>query len=369
MKIKIKIIICVFFTTLAYSQQGIKELIDWQNLSSLPAVADQSEPLGVAGAFAGISNGALIVAGGANFDKPYWQSPKVWHSDIWVLEDFQSDSAKWYSGFNLDEPIGYGSSITTPQGVVCIGGDNADTIFDKVFMLSWDSAAKQVIVSDLPDLPLPCAYSAAATIGSKIYLAGGQSGAGLNTAMDNFWMLDLSQKGNSRFGWQQLKSLPAPARAFNQLAAQHNGQEYCIYLMGGRYQDAAGKTVFLNDVYEYSPLKNQWRQRASMPVPICASTSIGIGQSRIFVFGGADGSLFEKAGELKDKHPGFNKDIFVYHTITDAWTTSGKVPASHVTTTAIKTIGGVIIPSGEIAPRVRTPNIMFGSIEILNSLQ
>lgn len=356
------IILCLSIVSLGYSKQSLEDLIQWSSMSSLPAVSGQSEPLGVAGPFAGISNGALIVAGGANFDKPYWSSTKQWHSDVWVLENFQSDSAKWHTGFNLDLPIGYGASVTTPDGVVCIGGDNSDTTFDKVFLISWDSANKQVIVSDLPDLPSPCAYSAAAAIEGKIYLAGGQSGSGLDTAMNNFWMLDLSKKGSSDFAWQQLSPLPAPARAFNQLAAQHNGQEYCIYLIGGRYQDADGKTVFLNDVYEYSPLKDSWRARAPMPVSIAASTSASIGQSHIFVFGGADGSLFETAGGLKDNHPGFNKTVFVYHTITDTWTTAGNMPACHVTTTAIKTDNGIIIPSGEIRPRVRTPDIMFGQI-------
>ncbi len=357
------IVMCSFFTPFGYSQQGIEGLIEWQNLSSLPAAGSQSEPLGVAGHFAGVSNNALIVAGGANFKKPYWQSSKIWHSDIWVLENYSKESAKWHTGFSLEKPIAYGASVTTPDGVVCIGGNDSEKNFKDAFILSWNSKEKRVEKKSLPDLPERCAYSAAARIDTKIYLAGGQSGATLDTSMDNFWMLDLSEKDKPDFSWQKLPPLPGKEIAFNQLATQHNGKEHCVYLMGGRHQGVEGEVVFLDDVYEYSPIKNEWSRRASMPVTIAASTSIDIGQSHIFVFGGADGSLFEKADILKEDHPGFNTDVFVYHTITDTWTTSGKLPQCNVTTTAIKDGDIIIIPSGEIKPRVRTPIIMVGFIE------
>src|SRR5918993_2565532 len=52
--------------------------------SSLPPLPD---PIGFAGPYAGVSNGALLVAGGANFpDGPPWEGkPKVWHDRIFLL--------------------------------------------------------------------------------------------------------------------------------------------------------------------------------------------------------------------------------------------------------------------------------------------
>jgi SSS family transporter len=73
--------------------------------------------------------------------------------------------------------------------------------------------------------------------------------------------------------------------------------------------------------------------------------------------GGADGSLFFKADDLKDAHPGFPKEALTYHTITDTWTSAGTMPANHVTTTALKWGSRIIIPSGEVRPRVRSPKI------------
>src|SRR5688572_7918347 len=56
--------------------------LTWTSLPPLP------DPLGFAGPYAGVSNGALLVAGGANFPEgPPWEGhPKVWHDRIFVLE-------------------------------------------------------------------------------------------------------------------------------------------------------------------------------------------------------------------------------------------------------------------------------------------
>ena len=48
-----------------------KKRLDWSELARLP------NELGVAGPAAGVHNGALIVAGGANFPLPVWETEKV----------------------------------------------------------------------------------------------------------------------------------------------------------------------------------------------------------------------------------------------------------------------------------------------------
>ncbi len=335
---------------------------EWSNFTTLPAAASQDESLGVAGAFAGVSNGALIVGGGANFAKPYLGMDKQWHSDIWVLEK-DGNNDKWYSGFNLDKPMGYGMSVTTPQGVVCIGGADAVKCYADVFMLVWDKTSKTISTKALPPLPRPCAFGGAAIIGSVIYVAGGMSDNALSSAMNNLWALDLSAKES---GWKVLAPLPALARAFNVTVAQHDGKSDCVYVIGGRmHQDAANPKAikFLNDAYKYSPASGQWEKCADLPKPQCAGTAAAVGQSHIFMFGGADGSLFFKADELKDNHPGFPKDIYAYHTITDQWIKAGQVPLCHVTSAVVKWDDSYLIVSGEVRPRVRTPDILQGKLK------
>ena len=114
---------------------------------------------------------------------------------------------------------------------------------------------------------------------------------------------------------------------------------------------------FLQDVWEYNPTTSGWRQRADAPRCVMAGTGIGFGQSHIFVLSGATGELFFQADELKDDHPGFLKQSLAYHTITDTWTEAGATPANHVTTIAVRWRDEIIVPTGEVRPRVRSPKV------------
>jgi len=341
------IVLSLTFPSSVRAEEG--ELLSWEELPSLP------DELGVAGPFAGVHNNALIVAGGANFPKPVWETDKVWHDRIHVLVK-QDESYSWVDGGKLPRPIAYGAAVSIPEGVVCIGGNDATEAFSDVFLLKWDEETKNISITDYPSLPRPCAFGAAALIGDVIYLAGGQQGQSLDSAMSNFWSLDLSLQGSTDFAWKERTPCPGPSRAFNLTVHQHNGYNDCIYVMSGRRQE--GEDVqFLKDVWEYTPLTDQWRQRKDAPRCVMAGTGIDFGQSHIFVLGGADGSLFTQGNILKDEHPGFVKEALAYHTITDTWTSAGTIPANHVTTIAVKWDDAIVVPSGEVRPRVRSPKV------------
>ncbi len=146
---------------------GMASSLDWQPLPDLP------DALGVAGPFVGVHNDALIVAGGANFPQPVWENDKQWHDRIYVLRK-QGERFGWQQAGTLPCAIAYGAAVSTPQGVVCMGGNDAEQTFHDVFLLSWDAARKIVRRTDYPPLPEPCAYGQAALVGEVIYLAGGQ---------------------------------------------------------------------------------------------------------------------------------------------------------------------------------------------------
>ena len=86
--------------------------LSWKSLPALP------DPFGFAGAYAGVSNGALLVAGGANFpDGPPWEGHgKRWHGRIFVLE--RPDREWQQASEPLPRPLGYGVSHTTKLGVL-----------------------------------------------------------------------------------------------------------------------------------------------------------------------------------------------------------------------------------------------------------
>lgn len=348
--ISLFVVAVVVSTSVSQASEDDHPKLDWQSLPDLP------DALGVAGPFVGVHNDALIVAGGANFPKPVWDNAKRWHASIHVLTH-EDGKYTWHNGGSLDRPIAYGAAVSTADGVICIGGNDNQSTFAEVFSLRWDTHKRKVTREDLPPLPKPCAYGQAAVVGSVIYLAGGQSAASLDSAMQNFWALDLSKKDQpSEFAWQELEPWPGESRAFNLTVAQHNGYNQCVYVMSGR-RETEGSPEFLRDVFEYSPKTNTWRRRADVTRCVMAGTAIGYGQSHIFVLGGDDGSLFGKADELKDDHPGFSKEALAYHTITDTWTPAGDMPRNHVTTVPVTWNGRMVIASGEVRPRVRSAKV------------
>ncbi len=333
----------------AASQSYLK----WESIATLPPSGDQSESLGVAGPFVGVTNDVLVVAGGANFPKPYWGEAKVWHDDIWVLDK----SGTWTSGGKLSRLIGYGASVSTARGIVCMGGNDATQTFRDVFLLTWNAASQKIEFESLPDLPTTLAYGAAVAIGQKVYLAGGCETNDLSSALNNFWILDLGAKGTDSFGWKTLPPWPGPARGFNLLATQSNGTEQQIYLMSGRRENDSGEIEFLKDVYAYNPSTSTWERKTDSPECVMAGSAIPGGQNHILVTGGADGSLFHQADALQDDHPGFPKQIWGYNALTDRWQRAGVSPQNHVTTQVTQWDGDYIVASGEIRPRVRSPII------------
>ncbi len=72
-----------------------------------------------------------------------------------------------------------------------------------------------------------------AIIGNTVYVAGGQSGLDLSTAMSNFWRADITKIKERKIVWEILPAWPGPSRAFNLIAAQKNGKTTCIYVISG----------------------------------------------------------------------------------------------------------------------------------------
>ena len=214
------IALCVFSCVVAGNVLA-EDILRWAELPELPPPPGMAHQLGVAGPFAGISNDALIIAGGANFPSPVWQSTKVWHDDIYVLvrDSVGSISAdgsyRSVTGQKLSKPVAYGASVSTSYGVVCIGGNDSERTYSDVFLLQWDPEKEETTTKTLPSLPEARANSSATLIADTIYVAGGTSGPGLETAQRSLWSLDLSRIDDAdELEWKRLLPWPGPSRAF-----------------------------------------------------------------------------------------------------------------------------------------------------------
>ncbi|PHQ34036.1 sodium:solute symporter family transporter [Rhodopirellula bahusiensis] len=361
----IAIVLAALASKTAEAQTNANQWFRWNDLPSIP------DSLGVAGPFVGVDNDALIVAGGANFPKPVWESEKAWHDSIYVLArtgeptegDSDEDSFQWINAEKLPRPVAYGASVSISptqsihHGLLCLGGNDSDETFRDVYLLQWDASTQKIGRVSFPPLTESCAHASAQIIGNVVYIIGGQSATELSTATSKLWALNLGQSDDpTQLKWTALANCPGPPRALHVTAAQHDGYETCLYVISGRRQTDE-EVEFLTDNWAYRPSTNTWQQKADAPQSVMAGTATHIGQSHIVVLGGDDGSLFGQADELKDDHPGFPKKTFAYHTITDTWTETGTSPANQVTTTAVHWNDSIVVASGEIRPRVRTPSV------------
>ncbi|MDR6804988.1 cyclically-permuted mutarotase family protein [Dyadobacter sp. BE34] len=378
----------------ALAGDTLSNRIDWSVAASLPApgTAPEAASLGVAGAFTGWHNGALLIAGGADFPAgmPWEGGRKAYHDGIYVLKKSGS-SYVWIQAVNplLKQKTAYGASVSVAQGIVCIGGENEAGTSKEVFLMQWNEGRKQVDFKPLPALPVPLANAAAASLGNVVYVAGGEHAG---KPSNGFFALDLSE---AKPKWQTLPALPV-AMSHSVAVVQSNGKASCVYVLGGRSATARGISDLHGTNFCYDPAKREWAQRAGIsdgttPTNLSAGTGVANGASYIVLLGGDKGDTFNRIetynariaaaqtdGEkqrlqaekvaLLQAHPGFSKDIYLYNTITDAWAKIGELPgAAQVTTTAVKAGEEILIPSGEVKPGVRTPVVTRGSVRSQSS--
>lgn len=315
----------------------------WEQLPAIP------DPEGFAGAFAGVSGGALIVAGGANITGDKWAEPlqKKWYDSVFVLEE---PDGVWRTGLKLSRPLGYGVSVTTKDGVVCIGGSDSERQYADVFRIEWRDG--KLLTTRMPALPRPCANFSGALTGDAIYVAGGIETPNSTEAMRTFWKLDLAVK-NPR--WEELEPWPGPER----MLAVAGSLEGSFYLFSGvRLKPGAdGKPVreYLRDAYCFTP-EQKWKRIADLPRAACAApTPALVSGGRLLVVGGDDGTNVDFK-PVRD-HPGFPRDTLAYDPQRDAWSFEENVPFSIAVAPVVNWLGRFVIPNGEVRPRVRTPEV------------
>ena len=338
---KLTCLCAVLFVGMASSQLVAAEL-QWDKLSQIPS------SLGVAGAFSGVSDGALLVAGGANFPgkKPWEGGSKVWQDDVFVLE---KPDGEWRAAGKLPSPLGYGVALSHARGLVCAGGSGPDRHHTATWILGW--LGGRLTTTSLPDLPAPRANHCGALLGGRAFLFGGATAPDSTNALNSLLSLDLT---SPRAVWETLDPLPGPGRVFA-TAAAHAGS---FFVFGGaalsRGPDGKPVRGWLRDAYRYTP-GHGWKRIADLPrVAVAAPSPAPVIEGRILILGGDDGS---QVATPPADHRGFRRDVLAYNPTTDKWETAGTLPFAHVTTAAVRWRERVVVPSGEIRPGIRSPEV------------
>jgi len=318
---------------------------EWTRLASLPNSG------GLAGSFAGVSNGVLLVAGGTNSpDKPPEDGgAKAWYGDVFVLEH---PADQWRIAGKLPHPLGYGVSVSYKDRIVCVGGSDQNRCYADVFQLEWIDG--KLSTTALPALRRPVANACGAMVGSKLFIAGGIDKPESTRATDLVWCIDLSQ---SQPRWMSVETWGA--RGAGRMLSVAAGNEKSFWMFGGAElivgEDGKLSRRYCSDAYRYD-LVEGWRRVADMPCSMAAAPSPApIFNDAIYILGGDAGT---QVNVLPAKHKGFSAEILGFHLTTlKQWDGAGKVDAPRVTTPCVRWNNAWIIPSGEERPGVRSPEV------------
>lgn len=363
--------------------------LKWSEPFRLPPLgADLANP-GVARPFCGEHNGMVLVAGGANFpDKPLADGGKKrYHATVYGSP---VGTNVWRVVGEMAVPLGEGVSVSTPRGIVCVGGAEGpfgESVTAKAFLMSWDASAEKIGFAPLPDFPYPVKMAAAAARGTCVYVAGGWRG---KPAESDVWMLDLGADG--ALAWQPLT--PLPVKREQPVAAIQNTshQRTALFVVGGMASQEDGVQTALEDGYFYDlaqGTRGAWLPVAPARVkgrdtvwPMIGASALATGDQHILVFGGSDREVWndqvrknasltgDALAAFRDEYfrraPEafkFNRRVLVYHTVTDRWFELGELPFVPRCGAAVvrQSDGTVLVASGEVGPGVRTPECAVGT--------
>ncbi len=344
-------------------------------LDSLPPIigSDLDVGNGFAGMMGGEQEGVLIAAGGANFPNglPWEGGSKVWSDAIYYLDGGQWNRATT----KLPKPLAYGASVVLPEGILLVGGENAQGSTDQVLLLQIDTERKSVTLTEYPDLPEPLAYSSAVLDNGYVYVVGGKN---TNATTNSFYRLSLDTKS-----WERLSDFPGEPRALHVAAIQDTQHSRKLFVIGGRNQETGKKSVPLTAFLAYDLQQGSWSKVGEVkinntPLVLMGAYARAMGSMHILVYGGSDEILFnrlenmalemqmekndsllkkmvQERDDILNNHPGFSNKVLSYNTITGKWFVYDSLPRPlPVTALAFEQEEDVVVVSGEVSPGVRT---------------
>ena len=329
---------------------------------------------GLSGSFIGVLNGNLIVAGGCNFpDNPMApDSKKKFYEGIYKLSE--TTEGKWTAERigSLPKAMAYGSSVSIPEGIVMIGGADANNSYNEMLLLT--EKENEIKVIDLPFLPVKVDNANATYLKGKIYLAGGNMDG---TPSNRLFVFDTKKMES---GWKEMRNFPGNPRVQPIVSnGSPEGKDF-IYIWGGFATKGKNQEATLNtDGLKYDIKNNKWEKitgpvdKEGKEISVGGGASTILPDGKIVVIGGVNKNIFLEA--LKNQTPdylshpvdwyNFNPNVFVFNPRIDAWSidrelkTTARAGAGLVSNED----GEIFVVGGEIKPRIRTADIIKMKIE------
>ena len=338
---------------------------------------------GVSASYAALIDDNLLVAGGCNFpDKLGFEGgKKVFYDEILLFNKTQN---QWQTIGKLPEAAAYGGSVAIPDGYLWIGGQTATNSLANCYKVQY-SKEKALTLNSFPALPEPLDNFSGASVGSKVFVAGGNASGKASNKV--FYINTATDKE-----WKQLPDFPGDARVQPVLAAIEKDNDTLLYVLGGFFGGDATKTPAMGEkVLAFSLKQQQWHEVALQENPnkeifsLTGATALAIDNRYIACFGGVNHSLFintitdlyhlGKDTSLTDEqrkqknydymshymtqpiaYYKFNQECYLFDTHTKQWSVLNTQPDfARAGATLVGTPSEFYLIQGELKPGVRSP--------------
>ncbi|MEM8736847.1 MAG: hypothetical protein AAGG44_21635, partial [Planctomycetota bacterium] len=81
----------------------------------------------------------LLVAGGANFPRPVWETTKIWTDEVLAVRINSNanifELGEWQPVGNLPRPLAYAACASAAHGIVLVGGNDGEQVFSECFLV------------------------------------------------------------------------------------------------------------------------------------------------------------------------------------------------------------------------------------------
>ncbi|MFI3294515.1 MAG: cyclically-permuted mutarotase family protein [Rikenellaceae bacterium] len=328
--------------------------------------------LGVSAPYSGVSGGAVLISGGANFPEVSAADGgvKAYYDQIFAL----LESGDWAEVGRMDSPRAYGATVRVGDWLYFIGG--ADALGSISDVVGYSFSQGKLSRKEIPSLPRSIEQGGATIMDSVIYLTGGLSAGVANRSI---YTLDL----RSPQRWDSLEC-KLPVSMIQPVVVALAGD---IYIWGGftpSSDSTAGVTIDYG--YKFSPSNSQWQKIQSykkdgIAQSMVGSSGVAYQDSCIIVTGGVDKLIFDQALErafqiatnrtcelnklkeiqrqymLEDPlYYKFNSQVMLYNVNTNEWKELLNEPRSARAGAAlVLKENELYILNGELKPGIRTP--------------
>ena len=336
---------------------------------------------GVSAAYAALIDDNLLVAGGCNFpDKLGFEGgKKVFYDEILLFNKTQN---QWQTIGKLPEAAAYGASVAIPDSYLWIGGQTATHSLAICYKVQY-TKEKGLTLTDFPALPEPLDNFAGTSIGSKVFVAGGNASG---KPSNKVYYIDTATDKE----WHCLTDFPETANVQPVVAAVAHENDTYLYLFGGFFGgDTIHAPALITTVWRYSLRQQQWQKVATEETAdkklftLTGATALAIDNRYIACFGGVNASLFintitdlyhigsdttltDEARKQKNydymshymtqpiAYYKFNQECYLFDTHTEQWSVLDTQPDfARAGATLVGTPSEFYLIQGELKPGVR----------------